>query len=126
VRNTRGKTTTLIVRAARQQRRQQTAAEARLWAALRGSQLGGKFRRQHPYDRCVLDFFCVESQIAVELDGGVHADPSQATYDAERTAHLESFGIRVLRFTNEQVENDLDAVLAEIKAAIASRVRNPL
>jgi very-short-patch-repair endonuclease len=117
-RKTRGKTSATIVRAARQLRQEPTSAEVKLWDALRGRRLAGlKFRRQHPYEQFVLDFFCVEHQLVVELDGGVHAEPTQAARDAERTEFLQSRGIRVLRFKNETVENEIEAVLKQIKEA---------
>ena len=117
-RHTRGKTSAMIVRAARELRQEATDAEARLWDALRGRRLAGlKFRRQHPYERFVLDFFCVEHQLAVELNGGVHAEPTQAARDAERTEFLQSRGVRVLRIKNETVENKIETVLKQIKEA---------
>ena len=120
-RKTRGKTSAAIVRAARELRQEPTDAEARLWDALRGRRLDGlKFRRQHPYERFVLDFFCVEHQLVVELDGGVHAEPAQAARDAERTESLQSRGIRVLRFKNETVENEIETVLKQIQEACLS------
>ena len=120
-RKTRGKTTAKIVQTAREQRRQVTPAEWKLWNALRGRRLGGlKFRRQHPYDRFVLDAFCVEHQLEVEVDGGIHADPAQAAYDAARTEFLEARGIRVLRFSNEDVENNLDEVFKRIIEATST------
>jgi very-short-patch-repair endonuclease len=122
-RETRGKTTPKIVQAAREQRRQPTPAEKKLWDALRGRRLAGlKFRRQHPYDQFVLDAFCVEHQLEVEVDGDVHTDPAQAARDAERTKFLEERGIRVLRVSNEEVENNLRDVLRRIVDA----TRTPL
>ena len=112
---TRGKTTAEIVQAAREQRRQPTPAERRLWDALRGRRLAGlKFRRQHPYGQFILDVFCVEHQLEVEVDGGVHTDPAQMARDVERTKFLEERGIRVLRFGNDEVENHLEDVLRRI------------
>ena len=117
-RKTRGMTTAKIVQAAREQRRKPTPAEKKLWEALRGRQLGGlKFRRQHPYDRFLLDMFCVEYQLEVEVDGGVHSDPEQAARDAERTEFLKTHGIRVLRFRNEEIINNLPDVLRRIVEA---------
>ena len=117
-RPTRGKTSSITVYAARELRQQQTDAEAKLWNALRARRLAGlKFRRQHPYDRFVLDFFCVEHALAVELDGGIHAEPAQAARDAERTEFLKAHRIRVLRFKNDQVEREIEKVLKEIEKA---------
>ena len=114
-RKTRGKTNPTTVMLAREFRRMATPAEEKLWEALRGRRLARlKFRRQHPFDRYVLDAFCVEHQLEVEVDGGIHNDPARAEYDTSRTEFLETHGIRVLRFTNEQVENHLPEVLAKI------------
>ena len=100
-RKSRGKASARIVQAAREQRRQQTPAEKKLWEALRSRRLAGlKFRRQHPFQQFILDMFCVEYQLEVEGDGGIHDDPAQAAHDTERTAFLEARGIRVLRFKN--------------------------
>ena len=119
-RKTRGKTSAMIVHAARELRQDATDAEARLWDALRGRRLAGlKFRRQHPYGRFVLDFFCVEQGLAVELDGGVHAEPMQAARDVERTEFLLAHGIRVLRFKNDQVENEIETVLRQIEESLS-------
>jgi len=125
-RKTRGKTTATIVQAARKQRRQPTPAEKKLWAALRDRRLAGlKFRRQHPYDRFILDAFCVAHQLEVEVDGGIHADLAQAAYDVERTEFLEAHGIKVLRFSNEEVENHLGEVLQRIVEATSPHSPQP-
>ncbi len=111
----RGKAPAPIVSAARALRKSQTPAEKKLWAAIRNRQLSGlKFRRQHPYGSFILDAFCVEHQLEIEIDGGVHAQPERAAYDAARTEFLQQRGIHVLRFTNEDVENDLEGVLRRI------------
>ena len=117
-RKTRGKATASIVQAARGLRRELTPAEKRLWTALRGRRLAGlKFRRQHPLDRFILDFFCVECQLEVEIDGRVHTDPEQKARDEERAEWLRTRNIRVLRFGNEEVEKNLDGVLRRIVEA---------
>jgi very-short-patch-repair endonuclease len=111
----RGRTSTQTVLTARRLRRPLTESEQVLWSALRDSRLQGiKFRRQHPFGPYVLDFFCVQAQLAVELDGGVHNQPEQRKYDEERTAFLEDNGLRVLRFRNEEVEERLDEVMRTI------------
>ena len=89
-------------------------AEARLWAALRNKQLEGlRFRTQHPVGNFILDFYCPSCKLVVEVDGEIHA--YQTEYDDARTTKLTDFGCRVLRFTNEQIMNDLPNVLAEIR-----------
>jgi len=121
VRKTRGKSTVPIIQVAREQRRAPTRAEQILWEALRGRRLAGlKFRRQHPYGRFILDAFCVEHQLEVEVDGGIHADAAQCAHDAARDEVLRRQGIRVLRFTNDQVEKHLNQVLRMIVEATSS------
>jgi very-short-patch-repair endonuclease len=101
---------------ARALRRADTDAEARLWTALRARRLGGwRWRRQVPKGSYILDFYCVEAGLVVELDGGQHAD--QAAYDARRTAYLESLGLRVIRFWNSAVLTNRDGVCLTILEA---------
>ena len=90
-----------------------TPAEATLWRALRGKGAGGwKFRRQQGIGPFILDFYCPELRLCIELDGSVH-DYSYE-YDQRRTAYLAAQGIRVVRFRNEQVFSWLDGVVSEI------------
>jgi very-short-patch-repair endonuclease len=113
--------------AAKALRRAETPAEQRLWRVLRGRAVNGlKFRRQHPLHGCVLDFFCAEAGLCVELDGSVHDDPLQRERDDARTAHLAARGIRVIRFRNEAVLDDLPTVLQRIaRAATQNNARAP-
>jgi very-short-patch-repair endonuclease len=112
---TRGKADAIIVHQARALRHEQTSAEKRLWSAIRNRQLAGlKFRRQHPYGRFILDMFCVEHQLAIEVDGGIHLTPEQAAHDADRSDYLALQGVRVVRFTNEEIERNLSDVLRKI------------
>ncbi len=94
-----------------------TPAEAELWKKLKERQVCGlKFRRQFGIGPYVLDFYCPEIHLAIELDGSVHDSGEAIIYDKERTAYLtEGFGIHVLRFRNEQIFKDMDSVLDEIK-----------
>jgi len=106
-------TTPEIQQAAQQLRKQATPAETALWQALRNRQLNGlRFRRQHPVGRFILDFYCPSTKLVIELDGAGHEN--QQDYDTARTQELEAHGYRVLRFDNQQVMNDLGAVLDEI------------
>jgi very-short-patch-repair endonuclease len=101
---------------AQQSRREPTHAEWWLWEALRDRKLAGlKFRRQFPQDSYVLDFYCPEIKLIVEVDGGVHLDSRQAAHDENRDTHLRSIGCSVLRFSNEAVLDDLTGVLREIE-----------
>jgi very-short-patch-repair endonuclease len=95
-----------------------TPAEERLWYGLRGWKVG-KFRRQHPLGRFVLDFYCAAGKLCVEVDGDVH--DAQAERDAERTAVLNAAGIHVLRFRNEEVLGDTPRVLRRIEAELHRR-----
>jgi len=121
-RPSRGQSSPIIVQAARDQRRQATGMEQRLWDEVRDRRLAGlKFRRQHPYGPFILDAFCVKHLLEVEVDGPVHDDPQQAGHDAARTEYLQRLGVRVLRFTNAEVEHDLPGVLRRIVAATRER-----
>jgi very-short-patch-repair endonuclease len=98
---------------ARELRSNQTDVEAKLWRHLRDRQVfAAKFRRQHPIGPYIVDFCCPTLCLIVELDGGQHAQQTMA--DESRTRFLESRGYRVLRFWNNQVMTQLDAVLEEI------------
>jgi very-short-patch-repair endonuclease len=102
---------------ARSLRKTATDAESLLWHLLRNRGLAGaKFRRQHPEAGYVLDFYCDEARLAVELDGGQHAE--QQAYDERRSAVLAERGIRVLRFWNDQVFKETEAVLEQIYLAL--------
>jgi very-short-patch-repair endonuclease len=98
---------------ARALRRQATRAEDILWAQLRASRFhGAKFRRQVPFDRFVVDFYCHAAKLVVEVNAKQHE--WFADYDAGRTEILERLGVRILRFTNAEVCDDLDSVLGRI------------
>ena len=101
---------------ARELRKEQTPAERKLWSYLRLKQLSGyKFRRQHPAGSYIVDFYCPSCRLVVEIDGDSHVD--QEEYDAERTAWLEEQGYRVIRFTNREVQYQVEVVLGEILEA---------
>jgi len=94
-------------------RAHQTDAENLLWGLLRNRRLLGlKFRRQYPLEPYILDFYCHEAALAIELDGGQHTE--QQHYDQQRTAYLESHGITVLRFWNNEVLQQTESVLEKI------------
>jgi very-short-patch-repair endonuclease len=95
-----------------------TPAEAALWRALQNSQLDGrKFRRQHSIGNYILDFYCPIERLAVELDGQGHFTVSGEAVDVERTAFLESLSIRVVRFENRMVFEQMEFVLEGIRRA---------
>ena len=94
----------------------QTEAEAALWQRIRGKKLNGfKFRRQHPIDRYIVDFYCHDSGLVIEVDGKIHEQNDNLDYDKNRTEDLIALGLTVIRFTNEQVLQNIDLVLSEIK-----------
>ncbi len=100
---------------ARDLRKKATNAEKLLWQLLRNRQFGGaKFRRQHPIPPYVLDFYCHESKLGIELDGGVHGKSEQEKSDAERTRYLNRQGIRVIRFWNNDILKNTESVLEVI------------
>ena len=104
--------------AARQMRKEPTRSESLLWSALRNRRLASrKFRRQHPVGRFILDFYCQEERLAVEVDGPVHETQRQA--DGERQQILESMGIRFLRLSAALIESDLPTALAAIEEALS-------
>ena len=106
----------LLKEMAKENRKHATQAEAALWEALRGSNLGEKFRRQHIIGDFIVDFVSLSVKLVIEVDGGYHNDSEQKKADELRTEFLEKTGFKVLRFTNEQVLQDTDKTIEEIKA----------
>ncbi len=101
----------------KQLRNNLTPAEATLWKYLQRSQLDGrKFRRQHSVGNYILDFYCPQEKLCVELDGAAHFTDQGVAYDNERTAYLNSLDIQVIRFENKWVFERLEEVLNEIKS----------
>ena len=109
----------LLRERARRLRRKQTPAERLLWSNLRASQLAGfKFRRQYPFGHFILDFYCLKAHLAIEVDGGQHGEEENLERDAARTEYLASHGIRVIRFWNHEVLDQIDDVITEIHATL--------
>lgn len=99
----------------RELRNAPTHAETEMWHGLRARRAGGfKFRRQHGIGPFIVDFYCPELRLAVEVDGATHDDPVQQEYDARRTAHIESNGIHVIRFTDGEVLWSVDQCVEKI------------
>jgi very-short-patch-repair endonuclease len=112
-----------ILTAARDHRKHPTAAEAVLWQCLRGKRLGStRFRRQQPIGPFIVDFYCSEAQLVVEVDGSIHH--GREMEDADRQAALESVGLRVIRATNDEVLFSLPVVLKRIEMAL--KLNSPL
>lgn len=99
----------------RELRQESTESEKLLWAVLRNRKLNGlKFRRQHPLDKFIVDFYCHEKKLVVELDGNVHGEKVNKEYDEARTAMLAGLNVTVLRFKNEEVINNVQGLLKKI------------
>ena len=93
-----------------------TPSEASLWNRLKKSQLAGrKFRRQHSFGYYILDFYCPAAKLVIELDGPIHDTEEAYHYDRRRDAFMASLGLKVLRFRNEQVLENMSGVLQEIE-----------
>jgi len=102
-----------------------TEAERRLWSTLRLQQLRGfKFRRQHLLGNYVVDFVCMSARLVIEVDGGQHADAAAA--DEQRSRFLMNAGFRVLRFWNNEVLAQTEAVLMRIAEALESAAETPI
>ena len=114
-------------KAKRQQlRRNMTKAEFLLWQKLRCKQLEGvKFRSQYGVDRFVVDFYCTELKLAIEIDGESHFQDGVQEYDQERQVFIELLGIRFLRFTNDDVYRNLEGVLERIIQKIGELRNDP-
>ena len=98
-------------------RNNMTKAEIILWSKLKGKQLKGlKFRRQYGINNYIVDFYCPELRLAIELDGDVHGYNSRIAYDKQRQREIEVLGIKVLRYTNNDVIKNLESVLSDIIA----------
>ena len=96
-------------------RKASTEAENLLWQELRNRKLAGlKFRRQHPISNYIADFYCNEKTLVIEVDGNIHNEPAIKEYDKARTQVLNSMGIQILRFTNDEIKNNMPDVLQRI------------
>ncbi len=104
----------------RQLRKRQTETEKILWKHLRDKNFGIRFRRQFSFGRYVVDFYAYETRLIIEVDGKIHDVPDQKEYDAIRTNYLQKIGCRVLRFTNNEILDDIDTVIKTIRTTIAA------
>ena len=104
----------------RELRKNLTCPERLLWARLRASQLGVRFRRQHSIGPYIIDFYAAEARLAVELDGDSHfANATTREHDLARDRYLHQLGIETVRFSNDDVMCDREGVLAQILAIVA-------
>ncbi len=113
----------LLKEFARANRKKPTDAEDVLWQAIRGKKLlGVKFRRQHAIQEFIVDFVSIEAQLVIEVDGEIHTE--QREYDAIRTEYLNANGFTVVRFTNDEVVNNLTTVLLKIEQTLQTKIEN--
>jgi very-short-patch-repair endonuclease len=104
---------------AKQLRNDETEAEKILWARLNKNQISGlQFRRQHPINVFIADFYCAKLKLVIEIDGNIHDIPEYHLHDEGRSALLEDFGITVIRFTNEQIMNEIDYTVKQIETIV--------
>lgn len=102
-----------------------TISEVVLWSRLRQRKLlGYKFRRQQGIGTNVVDFYCPRLKLAVEIDGGQHAEKEQRMYDGKRQAWIESWDILVVRFTNADISNNINGVLDNLKKIMLQRAES--
>ena len=115
---------TSIIEAARLLRENMTRTEEILWERICGKKICGlRFRRQHPIDIFIADFYCHKVRLVVEIDGGIHS--IQNDYDIGRSAEMEKYGIMVIRFANEEVEYDIEKVILAIESTVKKRLSSP-
>ncbi|HZH37639.1 MAG TPA: endonuclease domain-containing protein [Flavisolibacter sp.] len=105
----------VIFKRAASLRQRQTHAEEVLWGFLRTKPLGYKFTRQHPYLHYILDFYCHQQKLAIEVDGLIHQKDDVSENDAIRQKHLEDHGLTVLHFANHEIEQALEDVISKIE-----------
>lgn len=105
-------------------RGKETEEEKILWERIRNGKLGNRFKRQYSIVNYVVDFYCPSLKLAIELDGQNHANKQE--YDKYRTKLLNAYGINEIRFWNYEIANNIEKVLAEIKAIIAIHTSAPL
>jgi very-short-patch-repair endonuclease len=100
-------------------RKNMTEPEILLWERLNNNQLSGyKFRRQHPINQFIVDFYCHKLKLVIEIDGEIHNKDDVAERDRGREYMLQNFGLEIIRFTNEDVLSDIESVVQQIKQKI--------
>jgi len=108
-----------VFKLARELRKNETEAEKMLWSKLNKNQIIGlQFRRQHPINIFIADFYCPKIKLVIEVDGSIHEIFEYEEHDIGRSEMLNDFGITVIRFTNEKILNDLDGTIKQIESEI--------
>jgi very-short-patch-repair endonuclease len=101
-----------------------TKYEKLLWEKLKQKQICGlRFRRQHPIVFFIVDFYCHDARLVIEIDGDIHSQ--QREYDDGRSAEIEKFSIKVIRFSNSEIENNISDVIKVIEDEAKSRIQSP-
>lgn len=111
----------LLTSVRRELRQNQTPAEDLFWHAVKNRALGYKFRRQASIERFIVDFYCAEKRLIIEIDGKVHLEKLQKENDQVRDEFFRKLDYKVLRFTNEMVENTLKDVLHKLKTELEGK-----
>jgi very-short-patch-repair endonuclease len=112
----------IIFERAKAMRENMTQTEKAVWELLKSkNMLGLRFKPQHPIDIFIADFYCHQLKLVIEIDGGIHKSVDQREYDIGREAELEHWGIKVIRFTNEEVENNITDIQNEIEQICSGR-----
>ena len=108
----------LLFQMAKELRENMTETEKQLWSRLSKSQLGVRFKAQHPMSKFIVDFYCHSLKLVIEIDGGIHK--FQQEHDKARSEALSQLGLKVIRFKNEEILQNPDNVIAEIKRHLSS------
>ena len=107
-------------------RNESTPQEILIWNKIKHSQLGYKFRRQHSIGAYILDFYCPSKKLAIEIDGSQHFEKDSKEYDDIRTEYLKALDIKVLRFTNGEVNTNIEGVLQKVYIELQDHHPQPL
>ncbi|WP_458628408.1 endonuclease domain-containing protein [Winogradskyella sp. PC D3.3] len=114
-----------LVEYAKKLRKNMTLSEVVLWREINKKKLGVRFSRQIPIDYFIVDFYCKDLQLAIEVDGSIHFKEGHQEKDALRQSRLESLGVKVIRFSNLDVKNNLSWVIREIEKEIKNLNTHP-
>ena len=115
----------LMLQSSKEKRKNPTEAESILWNAVRASQCGVRFRRQHIIEDYIVDFVCLSKQLIIEVDGAYHLNEVKKDFDEQRSDKLKQLGFRVIRFKNEEIIANIDRVMDKIKEELA-HIGSPL
>jgi very-short-patch-repair endonuclease len=114
-----------LVPFAKKLRNNMTLGKIAMWREIKNKKLGVSFNRQIPIDNYIVDFYCKDLQLAIEVDGSIHFEEGQQEKDAIRQKRLESLGVKFIRFSDLDVKNNLSWALLEIKEAIENLKTHP-